>query len=121
MNRIIKNLLRVTVVTLCFVCVSCWTVSAQQKKTPPSIEEITLKAVEAKVITSAEKTKIIELEQKIKKEKADLKKKNLPKEKFDVEDKNLTKKKVAEMKSLLGSKYNAWSKFRNDYIEKNSK
>jgi len=120
MNKIIKNLFKVTVVTLCFVCVSCWTVSAQDKKAP-SIDEITLKAVEAKVITSAERTKILEINTKYNKDKADLKKKNLPAAKFEAEDKVLSDKKNADMKALLGNKFSSWQKFRADYIKKQQK
>jgi len=116
MNKIIKNLLKVTVVTLCFVCVSCWTVSAQQKKAP-TIDEITLKAVEAKVITSAERTKIVELTTKAQKDKAELKKKNLSADKLEAESKKIDDKRTADMKALLGdTKLKAWNKFRTDYV-----
>ena len=112
MNRIIKF----AVVTLCFVCVSCWTVSAQQKKAP-TIDEITLKAVEAKVITSAERTKIVEITTKAQKDKAELKKKNLPKDKLEAETKKIDDKRNADIKALLGdTKLKAWTKFRNDYV-----
>ena len=118
MNRIVKTFFRIAVVTLCFTCMFCRTVSAQQQKAL-TFEEITQKAVEAKIITSEERNKMMEIEQKFAPERKAVKEKNLSDEELKAAMKPINDEVTKEFKELLGKERLAeWLKFRRELNEK---
>ena len=92
-------------------------VSAQQQKAP-SLAELTTKAVEAQVITSAEKDQMMEIDKKFGKEKAALKKKGLSGDELKAENKRVDGERTKELKEVLGNKWGNWTKFKNELQKK---
>ena len=90
--------------------------SAQQKA--PTMADLTAKAVEANVITSDQKDKLLEINTKYNKQKEALKKdKSLSDDARKAENKRIDGERTKEMKALLGDKWADWQKFRTEAIK----